>query len=271
MSWTPVPGGHGHLFESPRWVIEEEVFQWVDILGATISRWDPERPTQIESRHLPLDYVTAALPLDGNRSIVTSRNALFEYAWDRDHLTALTSCAFPPSIRFNDGSISPGGEIFIGTMSMTGARDEATLYRYDPAAQSLHTVINGIGISNGLAWIDNATALYVDSLSGSIDTLSFDDVSPRREAWIDVAAGEEPDGLAIDAEGRVHVAFWGSGEVRRFTSDGISLPSWELPHRMVTSLAFSTGRPPIVVVTTAGSAVPSLDENARGSVFTKVL
>ncbi|MCX6406097.1 MAG: SMP-30/gluconolactonase/LRE family protein [Propionibacteriales bacterium] len=271
MSWTAVPGGHGYLFESPRWVTEEKLFQWVDILGATISRWDPVRPTQIESRHLPLDFVTAALPLDGHRSIVASRNALFEYAWNRDQLTPLTSCDFPPSIRFNDGSISPGGEIFIGTMSMTGARDEASLYRYDPAARSLQPVISGIGISNGLAWIDDTTALYVDSLSGSIDTLSLDDDPVRRTVWISVATGEEPDGLAIDAEGRVHVAFWGSGEVRRFTSDGRPLPSWEVPHPMVTSLAFSTGCPSTVVVTTAGSAVPSLDEDARGSVFTKVL
>ena len=66
----------------------------------------------------------------------------------------------PPGTRFNDGKVSPDGRFFAGTMDEKTLREPiATLYRLDPDG-SLHEVVHGLIVSNGLAWNADGTTMF---------------------------------------------------------------------------------------------------------------
>jgi sugar lactone lactonase YvrE len=273
MTFTRVEGVSGHLFESPRWVDQSNVFQWVDILGSRVFRWDPLKPEPPRSRVLDLEFVTVALPLDGDRSIVASRNSLHLFSWGTGELGLLGEWEFPEAVRFNDGSISPAGSIYIGSMSMSRRPDEALLYRFDATTRDLTPVLSHIGISNGLAWLTDTQALYVDSLTSQIDLLTFgDDDTVRREVWHAFQGQAEPDGLAVDADGIVHVAMWGDGLIRRFDRHANEMAAWAVAEKLTTSIAFNeNSSPAMALITTAGDEEPSREGEPRGTAYTRRL
>src|SRR4051794_32590377 len=80
-TWQRIPGSDGRLLEGPRWLPGLGVFQWVDILGSALFRWDPYSEAPAVRRSLDLEFTTMALPLDDDRSLVASRNTLHEYRW----------------------------------------------------------------------------------------------------------------------------------------------------------------------------------------------
>ena len=92
--------------------------------------------------------------------------------------------------------------------SITGAGAGA-LYRLDPDL-SVHRMVDGVAISNGLDWSpDGRTMYYVDTPTQRLDAFAFDPatgaIADRRTfATIDPADGS-PDGLTVDAEG-AHLA-----------------------------------------------------------------
>ena len=99
-----------------------------------------------------------------------------------------------------------------------------SLYRLDPDG-TVHTMVTGVGISNGIDWSPDRTHMYyVDSLTQRIDQFDFDlatgAIANRRElATIDANDGC-PDGLAVDAEGAIWVALWGGSALHRYLPDG---------------------------------------------------
>ncbi|MGE2724326.1 SMP-30/gluconolactonase/LRE family protein [Mycolicibacterium pulveris] len=235
--WQIVPGERGRLYESARWIPSLGVFQWVDILAGSIHRWSVEhQEAGVESRSLGLEYVTVALPLDSFRSVVASQSSLYQYDWSTGILDELGRWHFSPDIRFNDGAISPDGIVHIGTMSMKGKKDAGKLYRF--SGGELVPVLDGIGISNGLCWISETRAYYVDSVHPRIDTLTTVDGHVIRERWVDLDDGAEPDGLVVARDGTVYVANWGRGEVSQISAECVrkSLPT---PVKFPTSIAFS--------------------------------
>jgi D-xylonolactonase len=60
-----------------------------------------------------------------------------------------------------------------------------------------------------------------------------------------------PDGLAVDAEGGVWVAFWGGGCVRRLSPSGQVLATITLPVRQVASVTFGGAALDQLYITTA--------------------
>lgn len=258
IDWGIVPTARGKLYESPRWIPELDVFQWVDILAGSIYRWSPtQNKALVEARHLELEYVTVALPLDPYRSVVGSRNSLYEYDWSTGKLNELGRWTFPPHIRFNDGAISPDGIVHIGTMSMDGRKDAGNLYRF--SAGELVPVLEGIGISNGLCWIADSKAYYVDSVHPRIDVLTTLQGQVTRERWFDLDEGDEPDGLVVARDGTVLVANWGRGAIEQISPEG-SRTTLPVPVKFPTSIALSRDECWMIVTSAAhGSSAGELD------------
>ncbi len=106
-------------------------------------------------------------------------------------------------------------------------------------------VLDGVTESNGLGWSpDGGTFYYIDS----------GEPRPRIRAFpCDLAAGTLgaprdlvqpppehgiPDGLVVDAEGCLWVAFWGGGAVRRYSPDGGLLAELPAPVSQPSCPAF---------------------------------
>lgn len=262
VNWHRVPIHRGQLYESVRWIPELELFQWVDILASSIHRWSPFKGEQMaETRTLDLEFVTVAIPLDAVRSIVASRNSLFTYDWSTGGLTELGKWAFPPDIRFNDGALSPHGVVHIGTMSMSGRKDAANLFQFYDG--ELIGVLGGIGISNGIRWFSPERAYYVDSVYPRVDVLTTAIGRVVRDPWVSLDEIDEPDGIAVAADGAVLVANWGRAAIEHIASDGLrtTIP---VPARFPSSVALS-GDERWMIVTTA--APPDSEGHGDGYVF----
>lgn len=83
----------------------------------------------------------------------------------RDGLTERLAAplAGRPEIRMNDAGVDPAGRYFAGSMAYDLEPGAGRLYRLD-ADRSLHTVLTGVTIGNGVDWSPDSTLCYfVDS------------------------------------------------------------------------------------------------------------
>jgi sugar lactone lactonase YvrE len=119
-----------------------------------------------------------------------------------------------------------------------------------------------VTISNGLGWSpDHRTMYYIDSTTYGIDAFDFGldtgDVSNRRRLIEIPSEWGLPDGMTVDQEGLLWVAFWGGSAVRRVTPDGRIASLVELPVTQVTSCAFGGEGLADLYVTSARDGVPA--------------
>jgi sugar lactone lactonase YvrE len=179
-----------------------------------------------------------------------------------------------PDVRMNDANVDPAGRYLAGSMAFDVTPGAARLYRLD-ADGSLHTVLTGATISNGLDWsADGTRCFYVDSPLRRVDVFDYDvttGVLTGRRTFADTSAIPGiPDGLTLDAEGGVWVAFYGGGRVCRFAPDGDLDVTIDLPVGKVTSCCF--GGPDLsglfISTSTAGMGPEELRaEPEAGAIF----
>jgi sugar lactone lactonase YvrE len=174
----------------------------------------------------------------------------------------------------NDGACDAAGRFWAGTLTNDARPGSGTLYRLD-ADGSVVTAVEGLTISNGIAWSsDNRTMYLIDSATYRVDAFDFDlefgALSGRRSViTIDPADGI-PDGLAVDAEGHLWVALWDGWAVRRYTSDGVGERELRLPVARVTSVAFGGAHLDDLYVTSAWDGLPDgerAEQPAAGGLF----
>lgn len=163
--------------------------------------------------------------------------------------------------RWNDAKVAPDGHLFLGNMPYEWAENQSAcgLYRLDKSGDKLTKVQDGIWLSNGLAWSkDGKTMYYIDTLAKSIDTFDYADgeISNRRVRWqiTDDSQGL-PDGMCIDAEDGIWVAFWNGSCLRRFDRDFNITDVIQMPVPMVTSAAFVGPNFEEMVITSAHDGV----------------
>ncbi|MBB5039069.1 SMP-30/gluconolactonase/LRE family protein [Prosthecobacter dejongeii] len=118
--------------------------------------------------------------------------------------------------RFNDGKCDPQGRLWAGTINLK-KRQEASLY-------CLHTDLTvekkfgPVTNSNGIVWSrDGTTMFYIDTPSKKIRAFDFDRstsaISNERVIWDTSADSSSPDGMTIDSEDRLWIAFCHGGKV----------------------------------------------------------
>jgi sugar lactone lactonase YvrE len=173
-----------------------------------------------------------------------------------------------PAIRMNDGGCDPQGRFYCGTMAYAVTPGAGTLYRLDPDL-SVHPVLTGVTISNGVQWhADGRHVYYNDTPTGRVDRYDFDPSAGmfgnrRTFATIDPDHGQ-PDGMALDDEGGVWVALWGGGAVHRYDAAGALTERIELPAAQVTACTFGGTT---LYITTSREGLGEAAEAAAGAVF----
>lgn len=253
---------HAFHGEGPIWDDLAGCLRWVDMLNGDVLTLAADGSVE----RLDVGTVAAAVrPRRGGGLVVAVERgfALVDRAGDVCYLGEVWA---DPSVRMNDGACDPQGRFYCGSMAYDAAPGRGRLYRLDTDGTA-SPVLEGITISNGLAWRANGTeALYVDTPTQRIDVLEFDpdtgtfgDRRPLVE--IDPAVGS-PDGLALDDAGAVWVALWEGGAVHRYLPDGSLDAVLEVPVRNVTACALHDGD---LFITT--SAVDSPDNPFAGAVF----
>jgi sugar lactone lactonase YvrE len=141
------------------------------------------------------------------------------------------------------------------------------VYRLDPDL-SVHTVIEGVTISNGLEWTpDGSRAYYVDTPTHRIDVFDYDRDAGLTARRPFVETGGNPDGLTVDADGGVWVAFFGGGAVHRYGPDGTLDEVVEVGARQVTACTLGGSDLSELFITTSRERLEPGDDPAAGSLF----
>ena len=145
--------------------------------------------------------------------------------------------------RMNDGKCDSAGRLWAGTMTYGAKPSGGSLYRLD-ADLTVHKMLEGVSISNGIGWsLDDRLMYYIDSLAHGLDVFDFNprtgEIAGRRRL-VDVPEEQGvPDGMTVDAQGYLWVAIYGAGRVQRYSPGGELDLIVEVPQASkVTSCAF---------------------------------
>ncbi|GAA4174377.1 SMP-30/gluconolactonase/LRE family protein [Gryllotalpicola koreensis] len=178
-----------------------------------------------------------------------------------------------PGIRLNEGGCDPAGRFFCGSMAYDETPRAAALYRVEPDGTA-SVAVEGATISNGLQWsLDGTRAYYIDTPTHRVDVFDYsvaDGTFSERRTLADVSDFEgAPDGMTIDAEGGLWVAFWGGGAVRRLDPvSGEVTAEVSVPGATNTSAAaFGGASLDTLYITTSRQHLAEDAEPAAGAVF----
>ncbi len=227
------------LGEGPVWVAAEHALYWVDINGRRIFRLSQSG----ERREWPTPMrVGSIVPRSRGGFIAgTDRGiALVDLDQDRFEVVASPEQHLPHN-RFNDGKLDRQGRFWAGTMDDRERGSAGTLYRVDPD-RACTAIDGGYGITNGPAFSPDGARMYHSDTSRQV-TYAFDldaaGEAANRRVFLQFGAGDgHPDGMTVDAEGCLWIAFWGGWRVRRFSPDGDLLRTVEMPVEQPSSCAF---------------------------------
>lgn len=233
--------------EGPVWHAAAGALVWVDIPAGRVHRYYPA----VDMDDV-VDFgcaIGAAVPRASGGLVLATEHGFAVSEKGADDLVHVAPfLEGDDSVRMNDGKCDRLGRFWAGTMAYDLRAGAAVLCRLD-TDHSVHTVLPGVTLSNGLDWSDDGgTMYYIDSLAFGVDALDVDmpggTVSNRRRL-VDIPNDPTSpcgftlaDGLTVDAEGQVWVAIHGAGEVRRYDPRGRLTQVVELPVACPTSVAF---------------------------------
>ena len=249
---------HAVLGEGPLWVAREAALYWVDIQGRKIFRLDGKG--ELSQWRTPFRVGSIALRARGG-FIAGTDQGIAEIDLASGQLQVIFNPEEDlPHNRFNDGKVDRQGRFWAGTMDDREQGSAGTLYRIDPDL-GCTPVDAGYGITNGPAFSPDGRVMYHSDTARQV-TYVFDvdadgNASDRR-IFLQFGEGDGyPDGMTVDAEGCLWIAFWGGWCVRRFSPSGEMLQTIEVPVKQPSSCAFGGPNLDRLYVT---SATKDLDE-----------
>ncbi len=143
--------------------------------------------------------------------------------------------------RFNDGKCSPDGRLFAGTISTVKKTGDAKLYRLDTDL-TVHEAYGPVTNSNGIVWTaDGKTVYYIDTPRKEVLAFDYADgiLSNERSVVSTASRDSSPDGMAIDSDGNIWVAFCHGACVVNFDPrTGEEIREVKLPCLETTACAF---------------------------------
>ncbi len=147
-----------------------------------------------------------------------------------------------PQNRFNDAGTAPDGRLFAGTIAMDKTQGAASLYQVDASLKPV-SILSGLTNSNGIAWSPDGSKVYhIDTPARQVREYRYVggeflhatvavDTHPLVHA--------SPDGMCVDQEGRLWIAFCHGGCVLGCDPTGRTAPiRIDLPCRETTACCF---------------------------------
>lgn len=236
---TCVADVHAVLGEGPVWVGREAALYWVDIKGRKIFRLDDKGA--LDQWATPVRVGSLAPRAGGGFIAGTDQGfAAFDPATGRLDLLFHPEADLPDN-RFNDGKVDRHGRFWAGTMDDTEKAATGTLYRVGPDLRA-SAIDRDYRVTNGPAFSPSGDVMYHNDSARQV-TYAFDldgdgHASNRRVLATYGADDGYPDGMTVDAEACLWIAFWDGWCVRRYSPAGECLRTIELPVARPTSCAF---------------------------------
>jgi len=227
---------------------------WVDILNEKVL-WreiDSDQSGEISTD----SHVSFVLPERENSLILGTVDGPIVRGEDgmSFQLPGRTKPATTP-IRWNDAKRGPRGELWMGTSAYGADGVSTSLYRLSSDLSAISLQVDELGLANGMDWSPDGKYFYlIDTMGLVLKRFDYRDgeISNVKDVMVfDSTLQEFPDGMTVDGEGCIWIAFWNGGCVRRYSPDFEELFRVELPVRFVTSCAFGGKNVNRLFVTTA--------------------
>ncbi len=268
MRAEPVTEPLAYHGEGPIWDPSGRLL-WVDMLAGDVLGLEPQSGA-ISRLHVA-GVAACVVPRSGGGHAVATERGFVLLDADGETERVIPDAWDDAGIRMNDGGCDPAGRFLCGSMAYDARPGAGALYRLDPDG-SVRTVLDGVTISNGIAWSDDGrTMYYVDSPTKRIDAFDYDVASGRPSGRrtvveIPVEAGT-PDGLTLDADGAIWVALWGGAAVHRYLSDGRLDAVVEVGVPQPSSCAFGGADLGDLYITTSAEDLAPSAVGASGALF----
>ena len=258
------------LGEGPFWDSKRSRLHWVDIIGKKIT-----------SQNLDGSNIHA-LEVDGNPGCVVLSddgtmvagvdNQISSLDGDGNLLRVLADTKEGSGLRFNDGKCDPSGRFWVGSMDRKEKNKLGSLYSWN----SIEGLVNreqGVTVSNGMGWSpDNSLFYYIDSPTREVSVYDFDlstgSINNKRRFISFTEEDGFPDGMTIDKDGRLWIAFWGGSKIMCVNPDSKAIEEVvSFPVSKITSCAFGGEKMDRLFITSAKVQVNEEDEPMAGKTF----
>jgi sugar lactone lactonase YvrE len=268
--YSAIGNRHSKWGEGPIWW--DQHLLYVDIEGHAIVQLDPSSGKE----HIwdVGERVGTVVPTQDGHLLYAGDSGILRFDPQTQSKTRLADpeAALRDSNRFNDGKCDPAGRFWAGTISLTKTTGSATLYMLAADGQ-LHVKVPQVTNSNGICWATDASALYyIDTPLKKIQRFDYElqtGAIGNATSVVDTQAlgfSDSPDGMTIDSEGMLWVAFCHGGCVARFDpSTGAKLQQIDLPCVETTACTFGGPNLDRLFVTTG--IHKTRDEPDAGKVF----
>ena len=237
----------------------ETALYWLDIKGRNIFRLDDRG----ERQEWPTPLRVGSLaPRKSGGFIGGTEEGIFAIDADAGRFDLLLNPEEElPGNRFNDGKLDRQGRFWAGSMDDSERADSGTLYRIGRDLDCV-AIDRGYRVTNGPAFSPDGRLMYHNDSARQV-TYVFDldgDSVGERRTFLQFKEGEGyPDGMTVDADGCLWIAFWDGWSVRRYSPSGEWLETVRMPVASPTSCAFGGRDLDRLYIT---SASIGLDESA---------
>ena len=228
--------------EGPIWW--NDSLYYVDIEGKAIIRLNPD--TEEETIWEFPERIGCVVPCNNGHLLYAGDNGISIFdpqTKQSSHITDPESHL--PDNRFNDGKCDPYGRFWGGTISLKKIKGSASLYCLD-TAKNFEKKLEGLTNSNGLTWSQNKKRFFhIDTPSRSIQAYDYNGETSEISLATTIVNTEalgfdsSPDGMTIDSQDNLWVAFCHGGCVACFDSkNGDLLQTIKIPVIETTACTF---------------------------------
>ncbi len=253
-------GPRAILGESPLWDDRSGNLTWVDVDGRQVHRWHWASEL-VESVTTVGRPGSIALTPDPDTLVLASEQRIGLLHWPSGEVVWKVSLPIiHPTVRLNDGRVSPSGDFWVGTMHVPASDRKfiGSLYRVHPD-WTWDLVVDRVGVANGLActplgmqWADTLLGrcwLADDDLVAGAPMISGQGAPLIDFQSSNLAGG--PDGACMDQAGGTWIACVHGSTLARFEG-GTLTEQHELPVRRPTCPTFGGPDLTTMFITTIG-------------------
>lgn len=260
------------LGEGPVWDPGTGRLWWVDSEAGEVFRGEVagDRITVVERRSFG-EKVGSVLPAADGGLLVAGERHAYVLNPDGHVVDSIRVLDDQVQSRLNDSACDPGGRFLIGSVRLDSRSRQEQLVSID-ADRTVRVVADGITVSNGIGFSPSGeTMYYVDSRPGEVLAFDYDlEVGSASGRRVVLASDGTPDGLAVDVDGNLWIAFFREGCVRCITPAGDTVHVIDVPVPHPTCPEFGGEALDTLVITTARLKMSESERSASpesGSIY----
>ncbi|HEY2725838.1 MAG TPA: SMP-30/gluconolactonase/LRE family protein, partial [Parafilimonas sp.] len=206
------------LGEGPLWDDANQRILWLDIKRGKIHQYNNN--TNLHTYFDVGEMVGCIAPKESGGLIAGLQNGIAFIDMGKNLVQHIINPEEGLDNRFNDGKCDAAGRFWIGTMALSEEENKGNLYVMETDL-SVKKKIENVTISNGIAWnADNTIMYYINTPTNYIFAFDYNiengDITNQRVVIDLTHESGHADGMTIDEEGMLWIAFYGGWAIRRY-------------------------------------------------------